>query len=198
MRCLPAVRPSIIITPPVGQQAVETPGIVGKRTMIAWSGVGPERVSHGDGRGIGRMAWVALLGAATLLGAPGIAGATTSLLVHRDGQECTPNVPRCTSVKSALLTVRPDNVLTVALNCPAGARAFWNWAADMSPHTEVQLLEPIVGEQGKEVGARFAVRQQDGAGAGRARIHLGCSATRPSVARPISYRNSAFGWHPHQ
>lgn len=84
--------------------------------------------------GIGRMARVALLGAATMLGAPGTAGATTSLLVHRDGQECAPNVPSCTSVKSALLTVRPDNVLTVALNCPAGARAYRNSAFGWHPH----------------------------------------------------------------
>lgn len=144
------------------------------------------------------MARVSSLVAAACLGASGTAGATAGLLVHRDGQECTPNVPHCVSVKSALLTVKPDNLLTVALDCPAGARAFWNWAADMSPHTEVELLEPIRGEQGKEVGGRFAVRQQDGAGAGRVRIHLGCSATSPSVARPMPYRNSAFGWHPHQ
>lgn len=124
--------------------------------------------------------------------------AAGNLLAHRDGQECSPNVPACQSIKTAVLTVRPNNLLTLELRCPARAPAFWNWTADVGQHVEVQLLEPIVGKAGKEIGGTFFVRQQDNAGPGQVRIHLGCSAIRPSVAQPISYRNSAFGWHPHQ
>ena len=153
-------------------------------------GAAPIPVRQNRGRGIA----VAMI----LIGVSGTSMATPNLLVHRDGQECTPNVPGCQSIKTAVLAVRPNNLLTLELRCPARAPAFWNWAADVGQHTEIQLREPIVGEAGKEIGATFVVRQQDNAGPGQVRIHLGCSATRPSVARPISYRNSAFGWHPHQ
>lgn len=159
-------------------------------------GAGPMSVRHRRGRGVDR-----IVGAALLLGSLiGLSGTVlaTNLLAHRDGQECTPNVPGCQSISTALLTVRQNDLLTLELRCPARAPAFWNWAADVGLHVEVQLREPILGRAGKEIGATFVVRQQDNAGPGQVRIHLGCSATRPSVARPISYRNSAFGWHPHQ
>lgn len=157
---------------------------------------GPRSVRHRRVTGIERIV-AAILFIGCLAGISGTSLAA-NLLLHRNGQECAPGVPRCQPIRSDLLTVRPHQVLTLQLKCPASAPAFWNWAADVSRHTDVLLREPIVGKAGQEIGGTFEIRQQDGAGPGQARIHLGCSAKRPSVAQPISYRNRAFGWHPHQ
>jgi hypothetical protein len=113
------------------------------------------------------------------------------------GQECGGKVPNCKTVESALFEARPDNKRHVKVLCPSKAPFFWNWSADVSRHVQTQLVQPVLNDADEEVGAIFRVHPQ-GSAAGAARIHLACSAQRPSENHPVSFRYQGFGWHPYE
>ena len=58
--------------------------------------------------------------------------ASPELQQRTPGQECNGSVPACRTVAGNLQRVEQDSQREITLTCPAGARYFWNWAAEPS------------------------------------------------------------------